>query len=99
MSCVYSLGDATAEFGAALTVTLPTAVAKGSSVDVAITYATAAQSTALQWLPPAQTAGRAKPYLFSQCQAIHARSMLPCVDSPGNGCDLFQLSSPLLVFM
>lgn len=82
-ACAFALGAATPAFGTALTVSLCAPLAKGAACAVAVAYATAAHSSALQWLPPAQTAGRAKPYLFSQCQAIHARSMLPCVDSPG----------------
>jgi len=50
---------------------------------VEISYETTPQSSALQWLPPAQTAGKLYPYLFTQCQAIHARSLLPCQDRPG----------------
>jgi len=49
---------------------------------VIVEYATGAGATALQWLTPAQTAGGVHPYLFSQCQPHHARSMVPVQDSP-----------------
>jgi aminopeptidase N len=49
---------------------------------VRIAYRTAPDASALQWLEPAQTHGGQKPYLFSQCQAIHARSLVPCQDTP-----------------
>ena len=38
------------------------------------------------WLDPAATKGGVHPYLFSQSQAIHARSLFPCMDSPGIKC-------------
>jgi leukotriene-A4 hydrolase len=49
---------------------------------VRIVYRTSSDASALQWLEPAQTRARRHPYLFSQCQAIHARSMLPLQDTP-----------------
>jgi leukotriene-A4 hydrolase len=49
---------------------------------IIIKYRTSPAASALQWLDPEQTAGRAHPYLFSQCQAIHARSIAPLPDSP-----------------
>jgi len=63
--------------GSCLRVNLP-AGAQTFTVD----YATSPQASALQWLEPAQTDGGRHPYLFSQCQAIHARSVIPCQDSP-----------------
>jgi len=47
-----------------------------------IAFETSPNASALQWLKPAQTDGGEHPYLFSQCQAIHARSVIPCQDSP-----------------
>ncbi|CAH8535093.1 unnamed protein product [Schistosoma guineensis] len=50
--------------------------------DVKIDYETSPHSSALQWLGPQLTADRRQPFMFSQCQAIHARSLLPCQDTP-----------------
>ena len=64
--------------GQQLSVSLPSHPAK-----ITIQYETTKQSSAIQFLPPEQTAGKKYPYLFTQCQAIHARSLLPCQDRPG----------------
>lgn len=47
-------------------------------MDIVISFSTMPKSTALQFLDPSQTAGGRHPYLFTQCQAIHARSFIPC---------------------
>jgi leukotriene-A4 hydrolase len=50
--------------------------------DFQIDFVTSPDAGALQWLDPAQTLGGRHPYLFTQCQPHHARSIFPCQDSP-----------------
>jgi len=50
---------------------------------VTIYYTTNKDASALQWLNPHQTAGKKRPYLFTQSESIAARSWIPCQDSPG----------------
>ena len=63
--------------GSRLRIALPAAAAA-----VRIRYRTSPRSTALQWCTPEQTADGTHPFLYSQCQTIHARSMLPIQDTP-----------------
>lgn len=81
-SVKYSLGEKHEVMGSALVVPLPPSLAEDSILEVAISYATTPESIALQWLTKEQTQGKTFPYLFSQCQPIYARSLLPVQDSP-----------------
>jgi hypothetical protein len=73
----FELGPADPVMGSKLRIALPTAAAA-----VRICYRTSPRSTALQWCAPEQTADGTHPFLYSQCQTIHARSMLPIQDTP-----------------
>ncbi|MET0377031.1 MAG: M1 family metallopeptidase [Rhizorhabdus sp.] len=50
---------------------------------IVITYRSKPEASALGWLPPELTAGKSKPFLFSQGQSIENRSWIPTQDSPG----------------
>ncbi|PHH87130.1 hypothetical protein CDD83_9274 [Cordyceps sp. RAO-2017] len=84
--------------GAPLHITLPDGASKGDIVDIAIDLRTTEKCTALQWLTPAQTSNKKHPYMFSQCQAINARSIFPCQDTPDvKSTVTFKLTSTLPV--
>ncbi|KAJ8599808.1 hypothetical protein CTAYLR_004000 [Chrysophaeum taylorii] len=60
-----------------------TAVAVPVGSEVVFEYETGTACAAAQWLEPEQTADGKFPYLFTQCQAIHCRSLIPIQDVPG----------------
>lgn len=74
----FELGPTDELLGQPLTVLLPAGVEQ-----VSIAYTTRPEAAALQWLDPVQTAGKEKPFLFTQSQAILARTWIPCQDTPG----------------
>src|SRR6478672_9180312 len=74
----FKLGDSDKFLGAPLTIPLP-----AKATRVRIHYSTSPGASGLQWLDPAQTAGKKSPFLFTQSEAIHARSWIPLQDSPG----------------
>ncbi|HSG43551.1 MAG TPA: leukotriene A4 hydrolase C-terminal domain-containing protein [Anaerolineales bacterium] len=47
-----------------------------------LVFRTSPEARALQWMKPSQTSGGEHPFLYSQCQATHARSIFPCQDAP-----------------
>merc|ERR1711976_328804 len=54
----------------------------GSKVQLKIFYTTSSEASGLQWLAKETTKDKLQPYLFSQFQAIHCRSVIPCQDIP-----------------
>lgn len=78
----WELKPYSAPLGAPLHIYIPEGAAKGVIVNLGIHLKTTKDCTALQWLTPGQTSNRRYPYMFSQCQAINARSIFPCQDTP-----------------
>lgn len=74
----YELAPARPILGSKLEIRLP----EGAK-QIVVRYRTRPEATGLQWVAAEGTAGRREPFLFSQSQAIHARSWVPCQDTPG----------------
>ena len=74
----FSLDTTDIQLGQALRIPI-----NSETQSISIEYQTQPGAEAVQWLDPQQTAGKEKPFLFTQSQAILARSWIPCQDSPG----------------
>jgi leukotriene A-4 hydrolase/aminopeptidase len=72
----FALGPEEPVLGQRLRLTPP-----AGAREVKIRYETSPDALALQWLAPRQTEGGRHPFLFSQCQPIHARTLAPVPDS------------------
>lgn len=73
----FDLAEKDEVMGSKLTIKLEDGVSQ-----VRVHYATQPQASGLQWLTPEQTDGNKHPFMYSQAQAIHARSFVPVQDSP-----------------
>jgi leukotriene A-4 hydrolase/aminopeptidase len=73
----FDIGKEDDILGSPVTITLPARVKA-----VRIHYATGPNASGLQWLGRENTASKKHPFLFTQSQAIHARSWIPLQDSP-----------------
>ncbi|KAI5968700.1 LAP2 [Candida margitis] len=59
--------------GSALHISIP----RESTIKIEISFETTEECTAIKFMM-----GDTGPFVFSQCQAIHARSLFPCFDTP-----------------
>jgi aminopeptidase N len=78
----HHFGDSHELLGTPLIVSVPAEFGSDEQLTLEIDYHTSPGATALQWLSPELTSGGEHPFLFSQSQAIHARSWVPLQDTP-----------------
>lgn len=78
----FNMGESHSVYGQALNIDLTNEIMQKTKFNVKVSYETTPECTACQWLEPSQTEGKKYPYFYTQCEAIHARSIVPCQDSP-----------------
>ncbi|CAG8956559.1 hypothetical protein HYFRA_00003948 [Hymenoscyphus fraxineus] len=94
----WTVAERSEPYGSPLLIKVPGGKPKGQVVDVQIAVSTTEKCTALQWFSASQTSNKKFPYMFSQCQAIHNRSLFPCQDTPDvKSTYTFKIRSPLPV--
>lgn len=74
----FAIGETKPHMGAPLTIDITP-----ETKTVYVTYESSPKAEAVQWLNATQTANKKQPFLFTQSQAILARSWIPIQDSPG----------------
>lgn len=78
----WKINDLNPKLGAQLEFEFNDPLTSEQGQDITITYSTNDEQTATSWLNPEQTAGKKKPYMFTQCESIHCRSIAPMQDTP-----------------
>ncbi|XP_077758594.1 aminopeptidase B isoform X2 [Canis aureus] len=72
-------------YGQALCVALPRPCPPGERFQVLLTYRVG-EGPGVCWLAPEQTAGKEKPFVYTQGQAVLNRAFFPCFDTPAVKC-------------
>ena len=86
-SAKFWYDGAATHLGRRLNVEIPsTHRVEGRSFSITFVYRTSKQASAIQWIGSSGTKGGVRPFVFTQSQAIHARSLFPCQDSPAVKC-------------
>ncbi len=81
-AAVFRVGERDDVLGQPLEIDLPDGFDPQGGFWLEVAYETSPDASALQWLPAELTAGGEHPLVFSQSQAIHARSWVPLQDTP-----------------
>ncbi|XP_018422506.1 PREDICTED: aminopeptidase B [Nanorana parkeri] len=68
-------------YGTVTVISLPEPVPAGTQLHITIEYEVG-DNPGVCWLEPEQTAGKKKPYMYTQGQAVLNRCFFPCFDTP-----------------
>jgi hypothetical protein len=79
---LFNISTPNPNIGNALDIILPCTVPVNTTFFLRFSYETIPGNSALDWLTPAQTAGKDLPYVYSLCQMNYCRDFAPMMDSP-----------------
>jgi leukotriene-A4 hydrolase len=78
----YEIKTPQKQLGDQLTIYFKAPLMKGQSIDVIFEYYSTSSQRSTSWLTPEQTQFGKFPFMFTQCEAIYCRSIVPIQDSP-----------------
>ena len=98
---LYDKNEDKTALGTPLVILLPNDIDKSlSTLNIKISFTADENSGAIKFLDKEQTKTKQYPFMFTQCEAILARTLLPCQDTPSAKVSLdvkVQVKSPLVV--
>lgn len=78
----YEVDSPNPIIGQRLVIYIPTEWIEWETFQLVIDYETSTTASAVTWLNKEQTSGKKLPYMYTQCESIHARSIAPLQDTP-----------------
>ena len=78
----YKISSTKPEQGENLEIQFADAMIMSQVKAITIEYETTPDQQASSWLTKEQTDGKRLPYMFTQCESIHCRSIAPLQDTP-----------------
>ena len=78
----YNVYNPNPELGQVLNITIPREWFPYETYRINITYDTSPNAGAVTWMTKEQTAGKKLPYMYTQCQSIYCRTIVPVQDTP-----------------
>jgi len=82
LELAFRMGETRPVLGEAIHIVLPPELRELADLQLQLRYRTGPNPSAIMWLEPGMTAGGEQPFMFTQSQAIHARSWVPLQDTP-----------------
>ena len=68
--------------GSSVHIFLTTPLNKGKTKDIVVYWKTNEEQTAVSWVPAENTRTKYMEFLYTQCESVHCRSLIPMQDTP-----------------